>query len=212
VIIGTGFLLRAATLNSLPLESMRNVTLVSILPEDEDLSSNILKEVFTGNGVSSSLSFLKPDKDYLGYVMPPDYVMQGMIADTGGAFHLHQQHHSFALIADWIFNPFEHLRRSPSAQMAAMHNADPAMARRHHCPVEINDPAMNCETCPIRRIVFVEIDHEGNGHLSQTGLFSLATTRIPIGFMDINSKTGTILNAKDVGKATAWMDVPTPAI
>lgn len=212
VVIGTGFLLRAVTLNSLPMESTHNLTLVSILPEDDGLSRNVLREVFAKNDLPAALSFLKSNKDYLGYVMPPDYIMQGMIADTGGAFHLHQHHNTFALIADWIFNPFEHLRRSPSAQMAAMHHVDPVMARRHHCPVGVNDTAMNCQSCPLRRIVFVEIDHEGKERLSKTRLFSFKTTRVPAGFMDIDTKTGAILDAKQVGKATAWMDVPTPAI
>jgi hypothetical protein len=84
VVIGTGFLLRSATIHSLRLESMRNVTLVSILPEDDGLSSSILKEVLEATVLPASLSFLGSDKDYLGYVMPPDYIMQGMIADTGG--------------------------------------------------------------------------------------------------------------------------------
>jgi len=212
VVIGTGFLLRAVTLNSLPIEASRNVTLVSILPEDDGLSANVMKEVFAGTDLPPSLSFLKPEKDYLGYVMPPDYVMQGMIADTGVASHLHQHHNTFALIADWIFNPFEHLRRPPSAQMAAMLHADPAMARRHHCPVMVDNAAMDCQSCPLRRIVFVEIDHNGDGHLSNTRLFSFNTTRVPIGFMDINTRTGDIINVKQVGTATAWMDVPTPAI
>ncbi|MFZ0931085.1 MAG: isoprenylcysteine carboxylmethyltransferase family protein [Syntrophobacteraceae bacterium] len=212
VVIGTGFLLRAVTLNSLLIEASRNVTLVSILPEDEGLSRNVLNEVFAGDDLPASLSFIRSDKDYLGYVMPPDYVMQGMIADTGGAFHLHQQHHTFALIADWIFNPFEHLRRSPSAQMAAMHNVDPVTARRHHCPVMVDNAAMECVSCPLRRIIFLEIDHRGNGHLSKTGIFSFNATRVPICFMDINTQTGEIIKVERVGTATAWKDVPTPAI
>ena len=212
VVIGTGFLLRAVTLNSLPIEAIGNVTLVPILPEDGGLSRHVLKEVFSGTHLPASLSFLRSDKDYLGYVMPPDYVMQGMIANTGGAFHLHQQHHTFALIADWIFNPFEHLRRSPAEQMAAAHHVDPALARRHHCPLMINDPNLQCESCPMRRIIFLEIDHSGNGHLSKTGIFSFNATRVPICFMDINTQTGEIINVERVGTATAWMDVPTPAI
>jgi protein-S-isoprenylcysteine O-methyltransferase Ste14 len=211
-VIGTGFLLRTITLNSLPIKAWRNVTLVSILPEDSSLSGNVMKEIFAGTDMPASLSFLKTDKDYLGYLMPPDYVMQGMIADTGGAFHLHQHHNTFALIADWIFNPFEHLRRSPSTQMAVTHHVNPAIARRHHCPVKMDDAAMDCQSCPIRRIIFVEIDHNGGGHLSNTGLFSFNTARVPIGFIDINARTGEILDVKPVGAATAWMDVPTPAI
>ncbi len=212
VVIGTGFLLRAVTLNSLPMEASRNLTLVAILPEDGGLSANVLNEVFAGNDLPAALSLLSSDKDYLGYVMPPDYVMQGMIADTGGSFHLHHQHHTFALMTDWVLHPFEHLRRSPSARMAAMHNADPAMARRHHCPLKLENMTFQCDSCPFRRIIFVEIGHDRIGHLSKTGLFSFNTTRVPIGFMDINTQTGEIIKVEHVGASTAWMDVPTPSI
>ena len=167
---------------------------------------------FPASDAAPNLSFLKADKDYLGYVMPADYVMQGMIADTGGEFHLHQHHNTFALITDWVLNPFDHLRRSPSAQMAAMHNADPAMARRHHCPLAVNDPALQCQTCPFRRIILLEVDHDGKERLSKEELFSFDVTRIPVCFIDINTQTGEIINVKQVEKATAWKDVPTPAI
>jgi protein-S-isoprenylcysteine O-methyltransferase Ste14 len=212
MVVGSGFVLREITLNSLPLESSRNLTLVSIIPEDEALSRKVLGEIFPASDAPYKLAYLESDKDYLGYVMPADYVMQGMIANTGDAFHLHQHHNTFALIADWVLNPFEHLRRSPSAQMAKMHNADPAMARRHHCPLAVNDPALQCDTCPFRRIVFVEVGHNGKDRLLKEGLFAFNVTRIPVGFVDINTQTGEILHAKHVEKATAWKDVPTPAI
>ena len=212
VVIGSGLLLRQITLNSLYMEASRNVTLVSILPEDDFLSRKALGELLPASSAPSRLSFLRADKDYLGYVMPADYVMQGMIANTGDAFHLHQHHNTFALIADWVFNPFDHLRRSPSAQMAAMHHADPAMARRHHCPLAVNDSTLQCDACPFRRIVFVEVTHDGNGRLTKEGLFSFDVTRTPVCFIDVNTQTGEILNAKKVEKATAWKDVPTPAI
>jgi len=194
------------------MEASRNVTLVSILPEDDFLSRKALGELLPASSAPSRLSFLRADKDYLGYVMPADYVMQGMIANTGDAFHLHQHHNTFALIADWVFNPFDHLRRSPSAQMAAMHHADPAMARRHHCPLAVYDSTLQCDACPFRRIVFVEVTHDGNGRLTKEGLFSFDVTRTPVCFIDVNTQTGEILNAKKVEKATAWKDVPTPAI
>ncbi len=212
LVIGSGFILRSITLASLPFEANGNVTLVSILPEDDALSQKALAEILPAPGAPSELSFLKTDKDYLGYVMPPDYVMQGMIADTGGAFHLHQHHNTIALISDWIVHPFDHLRRSPSAEMAAMHHVDPAMARRHHCPLGMNEQTLRCDECPIRRIVFVEIDHSGKDRLTKKALFSFDVTRTPVSFIDLNTQTGQIIDAKQVGKATAWRDVPTPAI
>jgi hypothetical protein len=211
VVIGCGFLLREITLHSLLFEANGNVTLVSILPEDDSLSQTVLSEIFSPD--SSRKPFLiEGDKDYLGYLMPADYVMQGMIANTGDEFHLHKQHHTFTLIIDWVLNPFEHLRRSPSEQMARMHHIDPAMIRRHHCPLAINDPALQCQTCPFRRVIFVEIDHKDKGHLSKERLFSFGSKRVPVCLIDINVLTGEIINMKRVERATAWRDVPTPAI
>ena len=212
LVIGSGFLLREVTLASLPMDSKGNVTLVSILPEDDSLSQKVIGEFFSGSGGQPQLPFLKADRDYLGYVMPPDYIMQGMIADTGDEFHLHKQQHTFALITDWVLNPFEHLRRSPAAAMAKMNNVDPAMARRHHCPLGVNDANLQCPSCPFRRIIFLEAARDGTGRLGKEGVFSLDVTRSPVGFVDINTQTGEIISAKKVEKATAWKDVPTPSI
>ena len=211
LVVGSGFLLREITLHSLPFEASHNITLVSILPEDAGASQKVLDEISQADS-HTRVSFLEDGKDYLGYVMPADYVMQGMIANTGDDFHLHKQQHTFALITDWVLNPFEHLRRSPAAQMAKMHNADPAMARRHHCTLGINDPALRCETCPFRRVVFLEIDHDGQDRLSKERLFAFDTARVPVCFIDINVSTGEIVDMKRVERATAWKDVPTPAI
>jgi len=211
VVIGSGFLLREITLHSLPFQANNHVTVVSILPEDVGASQRVLDAIARADSQTKP-AFLEDEKDYLGYLMPADYVMQGMIANTGDDFHLHKQHHTFALITDWVLNPFEHLRRSPSEQMAKMHNADPAVARRHHCPLTNMDPLLQCGTCPFRRVVFVEIDHASKQHLTKEKLFSFDTIRVPVCFIDINVQTGEIINVQRVGKGTAWSDVPTPAI
>ncbi len=207
IVVGTGFVCRSVTLNSLQLKSKDNVTLVSIMPEDNEKESAILNAMQYG-----ALEFLNKNKDYLGYEMPVDYIMQGMIANTGAEHHLYKQHHTVGLIIDWVLHPFEHLRRSPSAHMAKIRNVDPAMARRHHCPLGINDQNMDCNNCKYRRIVFVEVDNPSNKHISGKELFAFNTKRIPVGFIDLDTKTGEIINKKRVESKTAWSDVPTPAI
>lgn len=211
IVIGAGFLLRVITLNSLPFIFKDNITLVSMLPEDNELSLPALNGIIEARALGK-LSYLKADKDYLGYLMSPDYIMQGMIANTGGEFHLHKQHHTVAMISDWVLHPFQHLRTSPSFHMAKMHGADPSVAKRHHCPLGINDPNLNCESCPYRRIIMVEINNDYGKHFSGRQLLSFNTTRTPVYYIDINTKTGDIINAKTVEKTTAWQDVPTPAI
>jgi protein-S-isoprenylcysteine O-methyltransferase Ste14 len=211
VVIGTGFFLRTVTLNSFLFTAKNNITLVSMLPEDNALATSALNGIIKVQA-AGQLNYLKGDKDYLGYLMSPDYIMQGMIADTDKEFHLFKHHHTVAMISDWVLHPFQHLRTSPSFHMAKMHGADPAFARRHHCPLGINDPNLTCETCPYRRVIIVEINNEYGKRLSGKQLLSFNTTRTPMYSIDINTKTGEILNAKKVEKATAWEDVPTPAI
>ncbi|MGA3174990.1 MAG: isoprenylcysteine carboxylmethyltransferase family protein [Syntrophorhabdales bacterium] len=208
VVMGTGFLLRSITLNSLLFESKRNLTLLSILPEDRALSTAVLAGILKNGGVDADMS---GDKDYIGYVMPVDYIMQGMIADTGTEFHLYKQHHTVAMINEWVLHPFQHLRASPSLHMAQMFHVDPAVARRHHCPVRKKTADGDCNTCTYRRVAVVEIGH-GGGHLSGSALLSVNTTRTPVSFVDVDAKTGEIADVTRVKKATAWEDVPTPAI
>lgn len=210
-VLGTGFLLREITLRSLPLESKQNVAMVPILPEDSRWEGEVLNSILAGIA-SGELSFLKSDKEYLGYLMPVDYVMQGMIADTGGHFHLYKKHHTVALIMDWVFHPFEHLRRPPAAQMATLHQVEPKMARRHHCPLKINRTDLDCEACTYRRVILVEVKPGAGKPVWGPDLLALEKQRTPVGFIDLDGATGEIKQVSRVEKGSAWKDVPTPEL
>jgi len=56
------------------------------LPEDAGRNANAVQAIL--NGERNGKIILSADKDYLAYLMPGDYIMQGMIANTGGEFHL----------------------------------------------------------------------------------------------------------------------------
>jgi len=211
IVMGAGFVLREVTLHSLPFATTGNITLVSILPEDTKLEGDVLSGLASFE-INSQDSLLKTGSDYLGYLMPADYVMQGMIANTGSDFHLFKQHHTIAMITEWVFHPFRHLRASPSLHMAKMHHVDPAFARRHHCPIGINDPSLQCSDCPYRRVILVQVAHASASRFAGKDLFAFNTSRTPICYIDINAITGQIVNVKHVDKATAWQNVPTPAI
>ena len=211
VVLGSGFILRTVTLDSLSLQSQKNLTLVSMLPEDNALTPGALKGIIDGSA-DGKLSLIQNNKSYLGYLMYPDYVMQGMIANTGGEFHLYKQHHTFAMITEWVLHPFQHLRNSPVFHMAKMHHVDPEMARRHHCPLGINDPSLTRATCPYRRVIIVEVSDKKGSSLSGKELFAFGVNRLPVYSVDINTKTGEIVKVLPVERSTAWKDVPTPAI
>ncbi len=211
IVIGLGFACREVTLCSLPFETSGNVTLLPILPEDRSLSASVLSGIGRASA-GGKAGALDPNKDYLGYVMPPDYIMQGMIADMGESSHLFHHHQTMGMITDWVLHPFAHLRRPPSDQMAKMRGVDPAMARRHHCPLGINDASLRCKECPYRRVIVVEVTQADAEHAAGKNVFSLGAVRIPVEAIDINARTGEIVKVTKVGKATAWKDVPTPGI
>lgn len=211
LVMGSGFLMRKITLSSLSLATSGNLTLVPILPEDSGLESQILSEMVSATA-DGLIPFLKGDKAYLGYVMPADYIMQGMIADTGDRAHLFKHHHTVALISDWVLHPFAHLRRPPAAHMAAMHGVDPAVARRHHCPAEVSQAAMDCDTCSVRRVILVEVTAAQGTSVSGKNLLAGGVTRTPVGFIDLDVKDGRIIHVRPVAKSHAWKNVPTPEI
>jgi protein-S-isoprenylcysteine O-methyltransferase Ste14 len=209
-VIGSGFILRTITLHSLPFETKANITLVSLLPEDVGRNTNAMQTILKGE--KEGKIPLSSDKDYLAYLMPADYIMQGMIANTGGEFHLFKQHNTVAMIVEWVLHPFEHLRASPSFHMAKLRGVDPSIARRHHCPLAIDDAAMDCNTCSYRRVIIDEVDNESGKHLSGSSLFSFGAVRTPRYAVDVNTGTGAIVDIIPVERATAWVDVPTPSI
>ncbi len=212
VVISTGFILRYITLKSFHFKSRENISLLPIMPEDAGRSDKALDYIISASGKAGAIEFLKKENNYLGYLMPVDYTMQGMIADTGEEHQLHKKHHTVGLIVDWVFHPFEHLRRPPAVLMAKIHNVDPVTARRHHCPLGIDNPNLQCDVCPYRRVIIVEVSNGSNNRLVGKNLLNFNTSRIPVGFIDINTEIGEIVNVKKVQPKTAWKDVPTPAI
>ncbi len=96
--------------------------------------------------------------------------------------------------------------------MARMHGVDPAVARRHHCPLVINDERLDCARCPYRRVILVEVQTPAGGRAAGAGLFALGAVRTPVVAVDLNARTGEIVQVTMVGRSTAWKGVPTPGI
>jgi hypothetical protein len=102
--------------------------------------------------------------------MPKDYVMQGMIADTGGEWQLYKRHHTFAMISDWIFHPFRHLE----AGDAAMHHG-----------VDSSIEGRAAVNGMVRRMIFLRVATP-NGHPDPSDLFGINTRRSPVFVADVD--------------------------
>jgi hypothetical protein len=130
----------------------------------------------------------------LAYFIPVDYVMQGMIADTGGEWKLFEQHKTIGMITDYIFHPFIHLTRG--------HMGHAGMGAHNLSMHE--SPAMK------RRIIFVEVSANGAGITSPFDDFNINSTRRPLFFVDVHLHTGEILQVQDTPAGSGWGTVPTP--
>ena len=191
VISGT-FLLRTYTVQHLTLwTGARNVTALAILPEDGDKMDHRMGSILELKEVGKRL---QDNKHYLVYFLPRDYIMQGMIADTGGDWKLYKQHHALSMITDWVFNPFGHLREGHHAMHSGMQ-----MQRQ-------NDAGM--EGGVIRRLIFLSIE---DTHVkSPADLFSINATRVPEFMIDVDVHSLRVLEVKDLARGSGWGSVPTP--
>jgi protein-S-isoprenylcysteine O-methyltransferase Ste14 len=191
VVIGGAFLLRAYTINHLTTWSKaRNVTAVAILPEDGMMMDHRMSDILALQDVRERM---QDNKQYLVYFIPQYYIMQGMIADTGGDWKLFNQHHSMAMITDWIFNPFGHLREGHHA----MHSG---MQMQHQ-----NGGSMEGA---IRRMVFMSIEDVPIQNPSD--LFSINALRVPQFMVDVDVHNLQLIEVKELPHGSGWGTVPTP--
>jgi protein-S-isoprenylcysteine O-methyltransferase Ste14 len=186
------FLLRSYTVHHLTLwTGARNVTALAILPEDGAKMDHRMGTILELKEVQKRL---RDNKHYLVYFLPRDYIMQGMIADTGGDWKLYKQHHALSMVTDWVFNPFGHLRDGHHA----MHSG---MRMQHQ-----NNAGM--EGGITRRLIFLSI--EDTQVKSPADLFSINATRVPEFMIDVDVHDLRVLAVKDLAHGSGWGSVPTP--
>ena len=196
VTVGSGFGLRAYTVQHLPLASIAGMDVIAITTEDVEAMRGILPSVLQSPEVASRLPGASGRDGHrlLSYVIPIDYTMQGMIADTGEEWRLFEQHKTIGMITEYVLHPFAHLTEGHA------HGATP------HAPgMSMHDsPAMK------RRIIFVDVSAPTGPLMTPRDDFGIAARRIPRFFVDVHLHTGEVLQVKDIPPSSGWGAVPTP--
>ncbi len=192
VVMAAAFLLRAYTISHLTLWTKSpNVAGVAILPEDGFKMDHRMADILALNQVKERM---QDGRKYLVYFIPQNYVMQGMIADTGGDWKLFNQHHSIAMITDWIFNPFGHLRGEGHHTM--------------HGGMNMQHAGSGMEQGVIRRLIFLSI--EDVDVKAPSDLFAINALRVPQFMVDVEVHTMRLLDVKELPHGSGWGTVPTP--
>ena len=189
ILIGGAFMLRSYTISHLTFwTGSGNVSALAILPEDSFMMEHRMSAILSLPEVQGRL---QNNKHYLVYFLPVNYVMQGMIADTGEDWKLFEQHRTIGMIADWVFNPFGHLRNGHHAMHGLMHQSS-----------DENVPEMT------RRLIFLSI--EGVNTQTPSDLLSINALRVPEFMVDIDPHELHILKERDLPHGSGWGSVPTP--
>ena len=193
VVAVTGaFALRAYTIARLPLWSAGRVTAMAILPGDSIMLENRMSDVLELPQAKSRLD--QSSGPILCYLVPQNYVMQGMIADTGPEWRLYEHHQTLAMIADWIFHPFRHLQGGHTMTHHAIGGA----------PATSSAPGGI-----VRRLIFLRLDSPRLGN-TRAIIFGITTSRVPLFFADVDIHNLVLLDIHSLGPGTGWGRVPTP--
>jgi protein-S-isoprenylcysteine O-methyltransferase Ste14 len=190
--VGGAFALRAYTVARLPLWSSGRVTALAILPGDAIMLEHRMADVLALPEVATRLA---QDADpILVYLVPKNYVMQGMIADTDPRWRLYEHHQTLSMIADWIFHPFRHLQGGHMMM--------------HHDPAGASAPGSGT-SATVRRLIFLRVGATG-AVVTPASFFAINATRVPQFFVDVDIHSLVLLDVKDLGPGTGWGAVPTP--
>jgi len=198
VIVGSGFVMRMYTVRHLPFEQVGPVDVVTITAEDFTTVHELLPAVLADSVVAARLkSFTGNDSHrLLAYFIPIDYVMQGMIANTGDEWKLFEQHKTIGMIMEYILHPFTHLTGGHA------HHMD--MTNMRHGAEMYASPAMK------RRVIFILITSGSDELNSPFDDFGINAIRTPLFFVDVHLHTAEILQVGDTPKGSGWGTVPTP--
>jgi hypothetical protein len=188
-VIGGAFLLRHYTIMQLPLWSESNVVVLPIMPQDEPMLEHRMADILKLDEVKSRL---QSGESYLVYFMPVNYVMQGLVGDTGGDWQLYKQHHTLSMVTDFILHP--------SGHMAGM---------QHSMHGDASHSEHKMESATVRRLIFVSVSGATPG--KKFDPFAVNAIRTPEFMIDVDVHTLHVVGAKSLPVQTAWGTLPTPS-
>jgi protein-S-isoprenylcysteine O-methyltransferase Ste14 len=196
VCVGGGFVLRGYTVRHLPLARVSGVDAITITAEDLEAAKELVASVVTEPGVAARLQAAQGRSGHrvLAYFIPIDYIMQGMIADTGPEWKLFQHHRTFRMITDYILHPFAHV----------------AGGHQHMAGMTHHDPSLHNSAMMKRRIIFLDLSAGKRPLALLQDDLGINVRRAPLFLVDVHLHTGEVLQVRDLLSGSGWGTVPTP--
>jgi len=188
VAMGSVFSLRDYTIKHLPLWTSANVVAFALIPDDAPKMEHRMSDILAMPELKKRLN---DNEKYLVYFIPSDYIMQGLIADTGEEWRLYKRHFTISRFIDWVFHPFSHLAGGPHGGHDHAHQA-----------------RMDMNNGSVRRLIFLNISDSSVN--TPYDFFSINARRSPQFMADVDIHNLKLLNLKDLSQDTGWGKLPTP--
>jgi protein-S-isoprenylcysteine O-methyltransferase Ste14 len=186
--MGSVFFLRDYTIKRLPLWSSPNIAAFALIVDDKQKMNNRMNDILQMPEIKTRLKY---NEKYLVYFIPVDYIMQGLIADTGDEWRLYHRHLTLVRFFDWVIHPFSHL--------SGTHYA---------CQMDMNDNS-SMNNGVVRRLIFIEIS--GIPINTPYDLFSVNALRTPQFMADVDVHNLKLVDLQDLPhQDTGWGKLPTP--
>ena len=185
VTMGSVFFLRYYTIKHLPLWTDSNIVAIALIPDDTQKMEHRMSDILSMPELKTKL---KDNEKYLVYFIPVDYIMQGLIADTGGEWRLFRRHFTISRFLDWVFHPFSHLA-------GGLH------AGHDHAHMDTNRGL-------VRRLIFLDVSD--GAVATPYDFFSINARRMPQFMTDVDIHNLKVLELKDLSRGTGWGQLPTP--
>ncbi|MBF0464725.1 MAG: hypothetical protein HQK88_09195 [Nitrospirae bacterium] len=189
ITVTAGFFLRSYTISHLcSWTDNSHIVAVSIMDDDKFKMEHRMAQVLQIEEISSHIN---ANNKYLVYFLPPGYIMQGLIADTGDNWKLYKQHHAISMVTDWVFHPFSHLCQA--------HNA-----MQHNGNLAAHSPAGTV----IRKLIFLKIPNAKSIGLSD--MLAINARREPQFMADVDIHNLKLIDLKELSNNTGWGNIPVP--
>jgi protein-S-isoprenylcysteine O-methyltransferase Ste14 len=191
--ISSVFFLRYYTVKNLPIwaENLNgsgpHVVALAIMPDDAQKMEHRMNDILSMEEVRAKLG---NNGNYLVYFIPADYIMQGMIADTGDEWRLYKRRHfTLSRFMDWVFHPFSHLAG-------------------HHHSADKEPAGHGLEMGVVRRLIVLNVS---GGVISRpSDYFSINANRMPLFMVDVDVHNLRLIDIKDLPHGSGWGTLPTP--
>ena len=178
---GTAVLLRQYSVNSMKLEEINGLSVISVLPERDVSVRKVVEGLISEGKVKTRI---EKEGVTLAYFMPSDYFLMALVTDLERLYPPDFEKSSEEGTVKRFFKIFINYTKMQVGIYPEPH--------------------------PLKRIIFVSVRDENGRLLKGRDVFRLGARRYPAFHVDMDAASGRIFSIQDLKPRNKWGDIPMP--